>query len=189
MRIVAGEFGGRVLSVPRGRDIRPTSDKVRGAVMNALRSRGALEGAHVLDMFCGTGALGLEAISQGAASCIFADKARSSIDLARANAGQLGLGDAQAGFILADAVKFPAPAAGQEESISLVLLDPPYNTGLILVALEVLAAGNWLADGAIIVAESENGCEWLMPREYKILDDKRYGDTMVSYLRYDKTPE
>ena len=73
MRIVAGIYGGRKLIVPKGRDIRPTSDKIRGAVMNMLRSRDAVEGAHVIDAFCGTGALGLEAMSQGAASCLFVD--------------------------------------------------------------------------------------------------------------------
>ena len=88
MRIVAGQYGGRRLEVPKGRDIRPTSDKVRGAIFNALRSRGAVEHARVLDAFCGTGALGLEALSQGAAHL---DKSRESLELARRNAAALGL--------------------------------------------------------------------------------------------------
>ena len=88
MRIVAGQWGGRRLIEPRGRDIRPTSDKVRGAVFNMLRGYGAVEGACVLDAFCGSGALGLEALSQGAHSCVFADKDRASLDLARRNVAQ-----------------------------------------------------------------------------------------------------
>ena len=91
MRIVSGQYSGRKLEVPKGRDIRPTSDKVRGAVFNALRSRGAVEDEKVLDAFCGSGALGLEALSQGASSCTFVDKSRHSLELAQRNAKALGL--------------------------------------------------------------------------------------------------
>ena len=90
MRIVAGRYGGRKLMVPKGRDIRPTSDKVRGAVFNMLDSRGAVQGALVLDAFCGTGALGFEALSRGARHCTFIDKNSESLKLCRANAQALG---------------------------------------------------------------------------------------------------
>ena len=104
MRIVSGKYGGRVLKTPRDDAIRPTSDKVRGAMFNALRSRMDFEGVHVLDCFCGTGALGLEALSQGAASCRFVDLNRSSLDLAKDNAAALGV---EAEFILQDVTKLP----------------------------------------------------------------------------------
>ena len=102
MRIISGRYKGRVLEAPRGNDIRPTSDKVRGSVFNILRGRGVLDGVSVLDLFCGTGALGLEALSNGARQCVFVDKDRRSLDLARRNADRLGAEGCA--FILQDAL-------------------------------------------------------------------------------------
>ena len=126
MRIVSGIYGGRKLQVPRGKDIRPTSDKVRGAMFNVLRGFDAVDGSRVLDAFCGSGALGLEALSQGAAHVTFCDKSRVSLDLAKENAGALGCAE-HSDFILKDALKIDAEAGPYD----LAFLDPPYGQNLI----------------------------------------------------------
>lgn len=180
MRIVAGLYGGRKLIVPKNRDIRPTSDKVRGAIFNALHSLGAVEGAQVLDGFCGTGALGLEALSRGAARCTFIDVARSSLDLARENAAALG---AAGTFIGGDLIKAKAPAAGAP--FSLVFLDPPYKAGLTAGALQVLAQPGWLAPGALCVVESAKSEILEHADEFLLQAEKIYGDTKVVFYRYD----
>jgi 16S rRNA (guanine966-N2)-methyltransferase len=109
MRIVAGKYGSRILKAPSSDAVRPTSDKLRGAIFNILRSRGVLDGAWAMDCFCGTGALGIEALSQGAEHCVFVDNARASFDLAKENAAALKIGD-EAEFIFRDATKMgPRP--------------------------------------------------------------------------------
>ncbi|HBR69531.1 MAG TPA: 16S rRNA (guanine(966)-N(2))-methyltransferase RsmD [Rhodospirillaceae bacterium] len=177
MRIVSGIYGGRRLAVPKGRDIRPTSDKVRGAVFNMLRSRGAAEGAQVMDVFCGTGALGLEALSQGAAFCTFIDKNRDSFNLARQNVTTLGA-ENESRFILKDATKL-----GQRpEDIApatLAFLDPPYKMNLAIPALIALQGGGWLAEGAVVVIEAEKGFNEPFPPSFKVVDTRSYGDTQV----------
>lgn len=181
MRIVSGIYGGRKLNVPQGRDVRPTSDKVRGAIFNALNSRMDIEGAYVLDVFCGTGALGLEALSRGAAHCTFIDKARTSIDLAKQSATDFGVDAAV--FIMKDAAKIPA----RVEDVSpadLVFLDPPYEQGLIAPALEALSSGGWIADGAMIVLEAEKRFLAALPAGFQVTDERVYKDTKIMYASY-----
>lgn len=182
MRIVSGKYGGRRLEEPKGRDIRPTGDKVRGAVFNALRSRGAVEGAVVLDAFCGTGALGLEALSQGASTCTFVDKARESLDLCRRNAQALGAVDA-AQFLLRSAEKIGRKAEDMLPA-SLIFLDPPYGKGLVPAALEALSAGGWIEDGAWIAIESEKAFDGVLPGFCAVESEKTYGDTKVIFARF-----
>ena len=157
MRIISGKYGGRRLDVPKGRDIRPTSDKVRGSIFNALISRADIEGAQVIDLFCGTGALGLEALSRGAAHCIFVDKAKESLSLARQNADDLDA-EEQADFILSDASKL-RPRAEGVRACDVFFCDPPYRMDLIAPALQSLLSGDWLADSAIGVLEAEKSLE------------------------------
>lgn len=176
MRIVAGEFGGRRLQVPKNRDIRPTSDKVRGAIFNALMSKGEIEGACVLDLFCGTGALGLEAMSRGASRCTFIDKARESLGLAKANAQDLGV---QADFLLKDAAKISGL-----EAFSLVFLDPPYEQELVIPVLNNLDEQQLLETEAVLVVETEKGFSWPGHSSYELLDERLYGDTKIFYLAY-----
>ena len=107
-----------------------------------------------MDVFCGTGALGLEALSNGAASCVFVDVVRESLDLARGNTEMLGAEGAS--FILQDAVSLKERRRGIEP-VSVVFMDPPYGEGLVVSALEVLYEGDWLMDGAVIVVEVEKG--------------------------------
>ena len=175
MRIVAGTYGGRRLEVPKGRDIRPTSDKVRGAIFNALTSRGMVQSARVLDCFCGTGALGLEALSRGASHCTFVDSAPESLKLTKINAAAL---DAKAAdFILKDAGKLPPAPQGY----TLLFLDPPYNKDLILPTLAHLDKQGWIAPGAMIVIEAEKNFTAALPAPFTLLDERTYGDTKVIY--------
>lgn len=184
MRIVAGIYGGRRLQVPKGRDIRPTSDKVRGAMFNTLNSfLGGyvdFDEAHVLDAFCGTGALGLEALSRGAGACVFVDKAKASLDLARENASALGA-ESVCSFKSSDAAKVHMT---RDCAFDLVFLDPPYAKGLIVPALDNLVQQGVLREGAICVLESEKGLVLELPQGFEVLKDKVYGDTGVTYLRY-----
>ncbi len=180
MKIVAGIFGGRRLNTPKNNDIRPTSDKIRGAIFNMLQSRNAIRDANILDGFCGTGALGLEALSRGAAHCTFMDKAKISLDLAKENAAILGA-DELSDFILKDCTKIT-----NTNPYDLVFLDPPYNKGLVSTALQALMDEDLLSQGAWIVCESERS--FTCPNIANIVSDniKTYGDTKITLLRHYK---
>lgn len=181
MRIIAGVYKSRRLSVPPGPDIRPTSDKVRGAIFNALGSRMVIEGTHVLDAFCGSGALGLEALSRGAASALFIDSARKSLDCAKGNAAALGTDDACT-FLQKDVLKLgDLPAA--QNPFDLVFLDPPYRQNLAPAALHALIDGGWFAPQAIIVVETETTTPLSWPPICTLLDEKTYGETKISFLQ------
>ena len=176
MRIVGGKYRSRILKAPKSDAIRPTSDKVRGAVFNMLRSRGVLAGAQAVDCFCGTGALGLEALSQGAETCVFMDNARDSLALARENAAALKAGE-EAQFILKDAAKLGV----RPENIlprDLIFLDPPYRKNLIPQAIESLQNNNWLAENAFFVIEAEKGFAAEIPG-LDIQDSRAYGETLL----------
>ena len=183
MRVVAGAYGGRKLIVPKGRDVRPTSDKVRGAIFNALGGVLDFEGLHVLDVFCGTGALGVEALSRGAAHCYFVDKALASLNLAKENVVKLGL-EPQASFSIGDARKVHLKVF---EPFDLVFLDPPYSQDLIMPSLKHLVDQDFLSDGAICVLESEKGLRLNLDGCFTFIKDKLYGDTLVTFLRYKKS--
>ncbi|MCF8495647.1 MAG: 16S rRNA (guanine(966)-N(2))-methyltransferase RsmD [Alphaproteobacteria bacterium] len=182
MRIVSGKYGGRRLLAPKNQDIRPTSDKVRGALFNMLQSRGLIAEAVVLDVFSGTGALGLEALSRGAASCLFIDKNREPLDLARQNVQALGATGVD--FLLKDATKLPLRPDGRFPA-TLVFLDPPYGKGLAPPARDLLHRGSWLAQDAYIVAETEKAftADAFLP-PFTVLDERIYGDTKVFLLAY-----
>ena len=181
MRIVSGIYGGRRLEAPRGTDIRPTSDKVRGSIFNILRGSDVLEGAQVLDVFCGTGALGLEALSNGAAHCVFIDHDRRSLDLARRNAQNLGVKNCQ--FILHNAKSLKEHKDGLEPA-DLVFMDPPYGKGLAVPALAALDKKGWLAEGAVIVVEVEKGFADAIEGSFVMEDERVYGENRVLFLRY-----
>ena len=179
MRIVAGKYGGRKLTVPRNKAIRPTSDKIRGAVFNMLESRGAVENACVLDGFCGTGALGLEALSRGAKTCTFIDKSRTSLDLARRNAQDLGADNAH--FEVQDMTKL---RRNEGDQAALIFLDPPYEKNLVIPALGALSSAGWLVDGAVIVVEVERQFKEAFSPEFGVLNERTYGDTKIFLLQY-----
>lgn len=180
MRIIGGKARGRHLKTPTGSDIRPTSDKVRLAVFNALFSRGGVAGQVVLDAFCGTGALGLEALSQGAEKCYFFDKSQTSLALAKENALALEF-EKESVFILKDITKVGMRPA-EIPAAQIVFLDPPYRQDLIPKAFKALTDGQWIADGAIIITEMEG--EGKISSSYLLEFDKKYGDTRVCFFRY-----
>ena len=203
MKIVAGKYGGRRLVTPKNRDIRPTSDKVRGAIFNMLVSRGAIEDAYVLDAFCGTGALGLEALSRGARSCEFADKSRTSLGLARENVELLSVEEYVA-YTFGDVRKTLKKqennelvhgncrigsldselAEDTENTYSLIFLDPPYNKSLIASTLGVLKDAGKLYDGAWVVCESEKNLAYDNLDGFGVEAVKEYGSTKVALLQY-----
>ncbi|HKX65165.1 MAG TPA: 16S rRNA (guanine(966)-N(2))-methyltransferase RsmD [Rhizomicrobium sp.] len=185
MRVTGGKLGGRRLVAPDDARVRPTSDRTRQAIFNMLRHKDfgigfALEGAAVLDLFAGTGALGIEALSQGARWCLLVDDSADSRALQRENVEALGLTGATR-IWRRDATDLGpiGPAAGGP--FNLVFLDPPYRKELIPKALKSLKDGGWLADKALLVAETESS-EPLEAPDYEIIDERDYGETRVRFL-------
>ena len=179
MRIVAGSHRGRPLEAPADARIRPTSDRIRESLFNILDHKlGGFAGKRVLDGFAGTGALGLEALSRGAAFALFIDKDRDALALARRNAVSLGLA-AKADFRLADITRPPQAA----QRFDLVLLDPPYGKGLAAAALGALAAAGWLAPDAVAVIEADRSQPEIVPDGFGILDSRDYGRTKIVLAR------
>lgn len=182
MRITGGEYGGRILESPTDRTIRPTSDKVRQAIFNILNSRGAVDGAVVLDGFCGTGALGIEAISWGAKYGIFIDKNRRSLDLCKKNYAALKI-PVESHFFLKDCAK-PGLRPVTLQAADLIFLDPPYKQDLVPQALQGLSEGNWLARQALILIETEKSFDpaSLASEGFGLILVRDYGDTRVALL-------
>lgn len=184
MRIVAGRFRGRGLAAlgkgDAGAHLRPTADRVRESLFNVL-THGALgnavAGARVLDLFAGTGALGLEALSRGAAHVCFVETGAPALRLVRANIARCGA-EAEAEVLARDATR-PGPCPGAP--FGLVFLDPPYGKGLGERALGAALAGRWVAPGALIVWEE--GGAITPPPGLSLIDARRYGDTRVHLLR------
>ena len=184
LRITGGKFGGRKLAAPGDDRVRPTSDKVRQAIFNILAHQDlgiALEDARVADLFAGTGALGLEAISHGAAFCLFVEDAAASRALIHRNIEELGLTGVSK-IWRRDATQLGAMAPGADGPFDLVFLDPPYRKNLVAPALASLSEGGWLAPGALLIVETA-GDESLAAERIQILDTRMYGETTVSFLR------
>jgi 16S rRNA (guanine966-N2)-methyltransferase len=187
MRITSGAWRGRTLGAPAGRAVRPTADRVRQAIFNRLRhgpffaggEGGFLEGVAVLDGFAGSGAFGLEALSNGAAAARFLENARPSLAALRANIARLGA-EATAGVIAVDATR-PPPAPAPH---ALAFLDPPYRQGLGEAAIAALGARGWFAPSALIIWEEAEGAVTSLPAGCEALDRRRYGDTAVHFLRW-----
>jgi 16S rRNA (guanine966-N2)-methyltransferase len=185
MRITAGKFGGRILVPPKDLSVRPTSDKVRQAVFNMLEHRDfgigfSLEGVRVVDLFAGTGAMGLEALSRGARYCLFVDDSAASRALIRQNVEALGLTGATKIW------RRDAAALGPLDTLApfgLAFLDPPYRKDLIAPTLSGLRQGGWLASPALVVAEAAEEDHIPSTEGYELLDDRVFGDTRVMILR------
>ncbi len=185
MRITGGIYRGRQLAAPRDLSVRPTSDRTRQAIFNMLRHKDfgigfALEGAAVLDLFAGTGALGIEALSHGARWCLLVDDSAESRAIQRENIEALGLTGATR-IWRRDATDLGplGPSAGGP--FKLIFLDPPYRKELIPKALTSLKDGGWLADHALLVAESDAG-EAIDIAGFTLLDERDYGETRVRFL-------
>jgi 16S rRNA (guanine966-N2)-methyltransferase len=183
MRVVAGRFRGRALVTPEDMSIRPTSDRVRESVFNIL-AHGidgfSIAGARVIDLFSGTGALGIEAVSRGAAYCLFVEEAAEARALIRRNVEALGL-TGETSIFRRDATDLGP--AGNMEPYGLAFLDPPYGKGLGEKALSGLAEGNWLTPGAVCVFEERAGSNLIIPPAFEQLDARTWGDTEVRFLR------
>lgn len=167
MRVVAGEFGGRRLRAPAGRTTRPTSDRVREAVFNSLHSLGGVEAWTVLDAFAGSGALGIEALSRGAAHALFLDSDRAAVTAVEGNLRDLGVGADRATVRQADATKVDLP------DVDLAFADPPYAFDAWPDLLDRLGA-------QYLVVESNRSIE-PTPR-WRSVRTKRYGDTVVTVM-------
>jgi len=172
VRVVAGRHGGRRLVAPAGDATRPTSDRVREALFSVLGA--SVQGARVLDLYAGSGALGIEALSRGAASAVFVDRAEPAIAAIRANLQALG--------IEADVRRMPArtalrTASARAEAYDLVFLDPPYRRTADLGRELSEALPAVLAPGARVVSESDR--RELLALELPLTDERRYGDTVI----------
>ena len=185
MRITGGRLGGRRLVTPEDASVRPTSDRTRQALFNILRHKDfdigfALDGAAVLDLFAGTGALGIEALSQGARWCLLVDDSADSRALQRQNVEALGLTGATR-IWRRDACDLGPVGPSAGGPFNLVFLDPPYRKGLISRALQSLRDGGWLADNALLVAETDAN-EVIETQGYTLLDERDYGETKLRFL-------
>jgi 16S rRNA (guanine966-N2)-methyltransferase len=182
MRIVGGRLRGRVLAAPKSPAIRPTADRLREALFNILvHAYGdPVTDARVLDLFAGTGALGLEALSRGAGFALLVDDAAPARALMRDNVTALGLGGAARIF------RRDATALGDVhpiEPFSLVFLDPPYGQGLAERALNSALTGKWLLPDALIVVEEAADAGFTPPAGFQEIERRRYDDTELIFLR------
>lgn len=176
MRVVAGSARGRRISAPPGTDTRPTTDRVREAVFNALGSMGAVEGARALDPFAGSGALGIEALSRGAAACTFVERDAGARRVVEGNLRTTGLA-ARAVVVAGDAL---AHLVRAEDVYDLVLLDPPHDAP---VWPDLLAAvGRRLAPDGVVVVESDRAVVAGDDGAWAVTREKRYGGTVVQML-------
>lgn len=182
MRIVAGKHRGAKLTAPEGLEVRPTSERAREALFSILeggRFELTLRGARVLDLFAGSGALGLEALSRGAAQVVFVENGPAAIAALRANIAKLraaGIADVRE----ADATRFhersPAPA-------DLVLMDPPYGSGLWAEALDAIGRGGWVGPDTVVAVEVGKKEKVEPPAGFVLADDRRYGAARLILLQ------
>lgn len=184
MRIIAGTARGRALKAPRGRSIRPTSDRVRQAIFDVLGQ--SLPGERVLDLYAGTGALGLEAISRGAAHAVLVDSSAEAARLCQRNAGALGFA-AAAQVRKLSVVDAVARLRGEAAAFTLVFADPPYAARAAAAVADLVGEGSLLAPTARLVLE--HGRREPVPARAGVLglvEDRRFGDTVVAFYARDR---
>ena len=182
MRIVAGKFRGKQLTSPEDGSIRPTADRTREAMFNILASRlgPSFDGLRVLDLFAGTGALGLEALSRGAARVVFVDTGAEARGLIRDHIEAFGAGGV-AKLLRRDATALGD--AGTMGPVDLVFLDPPYGQGLGEQALTGLRTGGWLRPETLLVLEESSEIEVTIPEGYALDDRREYGAAAVHFIK------
>lgn len=190
MRIVAGSHRGRRLNAPAGRSVRPTADRVRESLFNVLAHNDwgpddapLPRNIHVVDAFAGTGALGLEALSRGAARVTFLENDNQVIDVLRQNIAACD-GASETMILRCDATR---PGRARTPA-ALVFLDPPYRAGLAAPTLEAMARGGWFDAGAIIVVELSIKETFEPPPGFEPLDDRQYATTRIVFLRWANNP-
>jgi len=182
VRVVGGRLKGRNLAAPSSREIRPTADRLRESVFNILVHAydDPIQGARVLDLFAGTGALGIEAVSRGAAFTLFVDNGAEARALLRGNVEALGLGGVTKVYRRDATDLGPAHPV---EPFSLVFLDPPYAKGLADKALLSLRDGGWLTSGALLVVEEATAAAFAAPKGFAELERRAYDDTEFVFLK------
>ena len=181
MRVISGEWRGRKLLAPKNDATRPTADRTRETLFSMLASRlGSFEGLYVADLFAGSGALGIEALSRGARFCLFVEEAAEARGLIHDNVEKL----AQTGATKLwrrDATRLGRCAP--MEPFDLAFLDPPYGKGLADAALAAMAAGGWTKPGAIVVVEEVASAEIAIPAAFETIDSRDQGETRLLFLR------
>lgn len=186
MRIISGKHRGRKIELLKeaGKEVRPTSEFAREAIFNILNhgkfsaDGNSIMGKAVLDLFCGTGAFGLEALSRGAAHATFVDQSRASIATARYNAEKMHETE-NADFIQADAAKLTRA----RKAYDLIFIDPPYFKNLIPPTFLALHAGGWIADDAVIITEHDSKEIVNLPEMFEIIDSRRYGRATINVVK------
>ena len=181
LRIVGGRHGGRRIATPTGDFARPTTERVREALFSILESKRLLEGSRVLDACAGSGVLGLEALSRGAAHATFFDTSRRAVKVVGDNITTL---DEEAATNVHQADVTTPPKADGPDACSLVFLDAPYRTDIAGRALPAFAAAGWLAEHALIVVETERGADVALPDGFSETDRRSYGSTELHFLEY-----
>ncbi len=181
LRIIGGLWRGRLIEAPADSSIRPTSDRVRESLFNRLAHGAAgtafaLKGARVADVFAGTGAMGLEALSRGAAHVSFIERDLGALALIRRNVATLGAED-RASLLSADATNLPRAAIAHD----LAFLDPPYNEGLVAPAMLSLLRQGWLAAGALVAVEMDAGEPALEAAGFRLIDRRATGRSVVAF--------
>ncbi len=190
MRIVSGDFRGKALATPPGQGTRPTSDRARQAIFNILEHAPWSDGVRdrrVIDLFAGSGALGFEALSRGAAFCLFVETDEAARGAIRENVDAMGL-FGRTRVHRRDATQLGVRPGADGPAFDLAFLDPPYGKGLAEVVLARLAEGNWLAPGAMAVVERGAGEPPLEAPGYELLDNRDYGAARVWFLRLSASP-
>jgi 16S rRNA (guanine966-N2)-methyltransferase len=186
MRIVGGEFRGRPLAGPSVGGTRPTSDRARETIFDILAHRfgNPVAGARVLDLFAGTGALGLEALSRGAASCLMVEQSAEARGTIRRNVEALGL-TGRARIFRRDATKLGE--IGTLAPFGLFFADPPYRRDLAEAALAAAAKGGWLTPDAVGVIEEAADIDVVLPPGFTVLHQRSIGDTQLLFLRWEES--
>ena len=179
MRVIAGRLGGRRLKAPPGRVTRPTSDRVREALFSML---GDLEGASVLDLFAGTGALGIEALSRGASRVVFVERDAGAVMALRGNLEALGIAPMETEIRRTDALRALRGARASQETYDLVFIDPPYGQARELGPELSMVLPSLLRPAARVVAESDRRAP--LELRLEVEQERRYGDTSIRIHRY-----
>lgn len=178
MRIIGGEYKSRIISIPKGVEIRPTQDKVRGAIFNIL---GDVSGKNVLELFAGSGAFGIEAISRGAKSVTFVDNNFRCAQTIRSNLESLGVNDSKYEIIRANALSILPRLARNEEKFDIIFLDPPYYKGIAKNCLINIDSYDIIAPvGLVIIERFKKDALDVELERLLFMDERRYGDTLIT---------
>lgn len=183
MRVIAGSAGGRRLSAPKGNRVRPTADRVKEALFSMLLSRfGSFDGIDVLDLFAGTGNLGIEALSRGAGTAVFVDSHRQSQDIIRANLALTGL-SARSSLLPLDALTALKRLSREQRLFDIIFMDPPYHElDLIQEVLGELSRSPLISEQGIVILESNGKMVPALPDNLTLLETRLYGDTAIHIL-------